>query len=146
MITGVSFVGVAVNDIEEAQKQYAEVFGIEPWDHGIVEMPGVKAVMFSLRGCSIELLQPTVGPEAPAGGDLARWMARQGEGLCRLGLWVDNLDEEIKRLKERGLQIIESGVYGETGEEIGAKMAFVHPRSTSGVLIELDQQIQERAV
>jgi methylmalonyl-CoA/ethylmalonyl-CoA epimerase len=141
VITGVSFVGVAVKDIEEAQRQYADVFGLQPWDQGVLEMPGVKAVMLPLSNCSIELLQPTVGPEAPAGGDLARWLDKRGEGFCRLGLWVDSMDEEIKRLKENGMQVLESGEYGEVGEEMGARMALVHPRSTRGVLIELDQQI-----
>ena len=69
MITKVSFVGIVVNDIEEAQRLYTEVFGLKPWDQGVVEMPGVKAVMFPVGNCSIELLQPTVGPEDPAGGN-----------------------------------------------------------------------------
>ena len=97
--------------------------------------------MFPLGDCSIELLQPTVGPEDPVGGSLGRWLEKRGEGLCRLGLWVDNMEEEVKRLKESGVQVIESGEYGRIGEEMGAKMAFIHPKSTLGVLIELDQQM-----
>ena len=62
MITGISFVGIVVNDIEEARSLYADTLGPEPWEHDIVEMPGIKAAMFPLGGCSIELLQPTVGP------------------------------------------------------------------------------------
>lgn len=141
MVTRVSFVGIVVNDIEEIQRLYTEVFGLKPWDQGVVEMPGVKVVMFPLGDCSIELLQPTGWPEAPVGGDLARWLVRRGEGLCRLGLWVDDMDEKIKRLREMGMQVIESREYGEIGEELGVKMAFIHPRSTLGVLIELDQQM-----
>ena len=141
MITSVSFVGIAVNDIEQAERLYTEVFGLKPWDQGVVEMPGVKVVMFPLGDCSIELLQPTVGPEDPVGGSLARWLEKRGEGLCRLGLWVDNMEEEIKRLKESGVRVIESGEYGKIGEKLGAKMAFVHPKSASGVLVELDQQV-----
>jgi methylmalonyl-CoA/ethylmalonyl-CoA epimerase len=141
MITKVSFVGILVKDIEEAQAHFIKVFGLKPWDMGIVEMPGVKAVMFPLGDCSIELLQPTVGQDAPVGGDLARRLAKYGEGVCRLGLWVDNLDKEIVRLKEKGFPIIDTGGYGEIGEEMGARMAFIHPKATHGVLIELDQQI-----
>jgi len=141
LITRVSFVGIAVNDIEEAQRLYTEVFGLKPWDQGVVKMPGVKVVMFPLDDCSIELLQPTVGPEDPVAGNLARWLEKRGEGLCRLGLWVDNMEEEVKRLKESGVRVIESGEYGKIGEELGAKMAFIHPKSTLGVLIELDQQM-----
>lgn len=140
MIGGVSFVGVAVKDIEEAAKQYGEILGLEPWDEGIVEMPGVKAVMFQLGASSVELLQPTVGPESPVGGSLARWLEKRGEGFCRLGLWVDRLDEEIDRLRRQGFEVIDPGEYGRIGEEMGARMAFVHPRSASGVLVELDQQ------
>jgi methylmalonyl-CoA epimerase len=141
VITRVSFVGIAVNDIEEAQRLYTEVLGLKPWDQGVVEMPGVKVVMFPLGDCYLELLQPTVGPEDPVGGNLARWMEKRGEGLCRLGLWVDNIEAEVKRLRESGVRVIESGEYGRIGEEMGAKMAFIHPKSTLGVLIELDQQI-----
>ena len=133
--------GIAVNDIEEAQRLYTEVLGLKPWDQGVVEMPGVKVVMFPLGDCYLELLQPTVGPEDPVGGSLARWLEKRGEGLCRLGLWVDNIEAEVKRLRESGVRVIESGEYGRIGEEMGAKMAFIHPKSTLGVLIELDQQI-----
>lgn len=141
MITGVSFVGIAVKDIEEARRLCTEVLGLRAWEQGVVEMPGVKAAMFPLGNCSIELLQPTVGPEAPVGGDLARWLEKRGEGLCRLGLWVDDLDEETRRLRDRGVRVIEPGQYAETGEEMGARMAFIHPKSALGVLIELDQQM-----
>jgi len=88
MITKISFVGILVKDIEEAQAHFIKVFGLKPWDMGIVEMPGVKAVMFPLGDCSIELLQPTVGSDAPVGGDLARRLEKYGEGVCRLGHYV----------------------------------------------------------
>ena len=140
MITKVSFVGILVRDIEEAQAHFIKVLGLKPWDMGIVEMPGVKSVMFPLGDFSIEMLQPTVGPDAPVGGDLARRLAKYGEGVCRLGLWVDNLDKEIKRLKKKGFPIVDTGEYGKIGEEMGARMAFIHPRSTHGVLIELDEE------
>jgi methylmalonyl-CoA/ethylmalonyl-CoA epimerase len=140
MITNVSFIGILVRDIEEAQAHFIRAFGLKPWDLGIVEMPRVKAVMFPLGGCSIELLQPTVGPNAPVGGDLARRLEKYGEGVCRLGLWVDNLDEEVKRLKAKGFTIIDTGEYGKIGEEMGARMAFIHPKTTHGVLIELDEE------
>ena len=141
MISKISFVGILVKDIEEAQRVYTKLLGLKPWDLGIVDMPGVKAVMFPLGGCSIELLQPTVGPDAPVGGDLARRLEKYGEGVCRLGLWVDNLDKEIKGLKKKGFPIVDTGEYGKIGEEMGARMAFIHPKSTHGVLIELDEEI-----
>jgi methylmalonyl-CoA/ethylmalonyl-CoA epimerase len=142
MVRKVSFVGILVKDIEEAQAHFTKVFGLKPWDLGIVEMPGVKAVMFPLGDCSIELLQPTVGPDAPVGGDLARRLEKYGEGVCRLGLWVDNLDKEIKHLRSKGFPIVDTGEYGKIGEEMGARMAFIHPKATHGVLIELDQKTQ----
>ncbi|OGO03212.1 MAG: hypothetical protein A2Y59_06035 [Chloroflexi bacterium RBG_13_52_14] len=140
MVTKVSFVGILVRDIEEAQAHFIKVFGLKPWDLGIVDMPGVKAVMFPLGGCAIELLQPTVGPEAPVGGDLARRLAKYGEGVCRLGLWVEALDEEIVRFRKQGFSLIDPGAYGKIGEDMGARMAFIHPKATHGVLIELDEE------
>jgi methylmalonyl-CoA/ethylmalonyl-CoA epimerase len=141
VINKVSFVGILVKDIEEAQRVYTKLLGLKPWDLGIVEMPGVKALMFPIGDCSIELLQPTVGPDAAVGGDLARRLEKYGEGVCRLGLWVDNLDKEIVRLKKKGFPIVDTGEYGKIGEEMGARMVFIHPKATHGVLIELDQQI-----
>ena len=141
MISKVSFVGILVKDIKEAQRVYTKLLGLKPWDMGIVEMPGVKALMFPIGDCSIELLQPTVGPDAAVGGDLARRLEKYGEGVCRLGLWVDNLDKEIVRLKKKGFPIVDTGEYGKIGEEMGARMVFIHPKATHGVLIELDQQI-----
>ena len=142
MVTKVSFIGILVRDIEEAQPHFIRVFGLKPWNLGIVEMPGVKAVMFPLGGCAIELLQPTVGPDAPVGGDLARRLEKYGEGVSRLGLWVDNLDEEIVRLKKKGFTIVDTGEYGKIGEDMGARMAFIHPKATHGVLVELDEEGQ----
>ena len=141
MITGLSFVGIVVNDIEEARRNYGRILGVEPRDEDVMEMPGVKTVMFRLGNCSLEILQPTVGPEVAVGGDLARWLRKRGEGFCRLGLWVDNIDGEVNRIEELGARVVETGEYGEIGEEMGARMAFIHPRSASGVLVELDQQI-----
>ena len=140
MITKVSFVGILVRDIEGAAKVYTEALGLEPWEQGIVELPGARALMLQAGDCYIELLQPTVGPEAPVGGDLARRLEKYGEGFCRLGLWVEGLEEEIERLKESGVPVIDPGEYGGAAEEMGARMAFIHPRATHGVLIELDQQ------
>lgn len=67
MIKGVSFVGIAVKDIEGATRLYAEMFGLEPWDQGVMDMPGAKAIMLPLGGCSIELLQPTASQDDHGG-------------------------------------------------------------------------------
>jgi methylmalonyl-CoA epimerase len=140
MATKVSFVGILVRDIEAAAEIYTEVLGLKPWEHGTVELPGARALLLQAGDCYIELLQPTVGPEAAVGGDLARRLEKYGEGFCRLGLWVDGLDAEIKRLREIGLPVIDPGEFGGAAEEMGARMAFIHPKATHGVLIELDQQ------
>jgi len=140
VITGLSFVGILVSDIEAAVELYSNILGVGPWEAGVVEMPGMRAVMFPVEGCSVELLQPTVGPEAEVGGDLARLLAKRGEGFCRLGVWVDNLDGETARLREAGFGVADPGDYGDIGEGMGARMAFVHPKSASGVLVELDQR------
>lgn len=140
MITGLSFVGILVSDIEAAVELYSSILGVGPWEAGVMEMPGVKAAMFPVEGCSVELLQPTVGPEAEVGGDLARLLAKRGEGFCRLGVWVDDLNAETARLREAGFRIVDPGDYAGFGEGMGARMAFVHPKSASGVLVELDQR------
>jgi methylmalonyl-CoA/ethylmalonyl-CoA epimerase len=140
VISGLSFVGILVSDIEAAVELYSSILGVRPWESGVVEMPGVKAVMFPVEGCPVELLQPTVGPEAELGGDLARLLAKRGEGFCRLGVWVDDLDAEAARLNEAGFSIVDPGNYADIGKGMNARMAFVHPKSASGVLVELDQR------
>ena len=136
----VSFIGILVRDIEEGAKFYTEVLGLEPWEQGVVELPGARALLLQAGDCYIELLQPTVGTEAPVGGDLARRLEKYGEGFCRLGLWVDGLEEEVKRLRDAGFPLVDPGEYGGAAEEMGSRMVFVHPRATHGVLIELDEQ------
>ena len=71
---------------------------------------------------------------------MARRLAKYGEGFCRLGLWVDDLEEHVTRQKEMGVRVVDSGAYGDSAEALGAKMAFVHPKSAHGVVIELDEQ------
>lgn len=76
------------------------------------------------------------------GGDLARWLdKREAKGSAASVFGLMNLDGETRRLKDAGVHVIGTGEYGRIGEELGARMAFVHPRSTFGVLIELDQQM-----
>jgi methylmalonyl-CoA/ethylmalonyl-CoA epimerase len=136
----VSFIGILVEDLDDALKVYSDVLGLQPWEHGIVELPGARAVMLQVGDCYVELLQPTVGPGAPVGGDLARRLEKHGEGFCRLGLWVDDLEEHVTKLREVGVRVVDPGAYGDSAEELGAKMAFVHPKSAHGVAIELDEQ------
>jgi methylmalonyl-CoA epimerase len=140
VITGISFVGILVRDIEQALRVYSRLLGLEPRSEGVVEMPGVKAVLLDAGNCSIELLQPTVGPEDPVAGDLARRLERFGEGVCRLGVWVDGLVWEVERLRSEGTPVLDPGSYGGIAEEMGARIAFVHPKAAHGVLIELDER------
>jgi methylmalonyl-CoA epimerase len=140
LITGASFIGILVKDLEEAARFYIDMLGLEPWEQGTLDMPGARALLLHAGNCYIELLQPMEGSEEPVGGNLARRLEKYGEGVCRLGLWAHELDEEIQRLHEHGIQVIDPGGYGDIAQGMGTKMAFVHPKTAHGVLVELDQQ------
>ena len=132
MITRFSHVGFAVKDIEAAIKLYEDLLGFKLWRHGIVNHPaeGMKNCKLSVGNTDIdvELLQPT-----DPNGFIGKSVARRGEGIYHLCFVTDNLDAEIKRLKAKGVQVMER----EPSATLPARGAWIHPRSTTGVLIEL---------
>lgn len=135
----ISHVGLAVVDFEAALKRYQLLTG--DGHPRIAEVPDqqVKVAIFSPdRGATeeaggrIELVSPT-SENSP----VAKFLAKRGEGLHHLCLYVDNLDEKLAELKKAGVRLIDETP--RVGAE-GNKIAFLHPAGTCGVLIELEER------
>ena len=126
----VSHVGIAVPSLKEA-KAFYEALGIPCG--GEEEVPGqkVRVAFFEAGESRIELLEST-DPDGPVG----KFLAKRGPGLHHLCLEVPDLDRALARLKERGYALLDDRPREGAG---GRKVAFVHPRSAGGVLLELTE-------
>lgn len=129
MISKIDHIGVAVSNIDEAKKLYEEVFGLEVSGIEVVEEQKVKVAFIPTGNSKIELLEST-DPEGP----VAKYLAKRGEGIQHMALRVTNITKALEEVKSKGIRVIdEQPRYGAGG----AKIAFLHPKDTNGVLIEL---------
>jgi len=125
----VDHIGVAVKDLEKAISFYRDQIGIEFKGTEVVDEQKVKVAFFPVGESKIELLESTV-PDGPVG----KFIEKKGEGIHHLSFRVTNIEEKLAQLKEKGVELIdEKPRYGAGG----ARIAFLHPKSTGGILIEL---------
>jgi methylmalonyl-CoA/ethylmalonyl-CoA epimerase len=130
-ITRVDHIGIAVKSIVESLKVY-EALGLKSVGVEEVADQKVRVAFLPLGEAEIELLEST-SPDGP----VAKYIEKNGEGIQHLALRVDNLEAALAELKAQGVRLIdEKPRYGAGG----AKIAFVHPRSTGGVLLELSER------
>jgi|SRR5512136_1172790 methylmalonyl-CoA/ethylmalonyl-CoA epimerase len=130
-ITRVDHIGIAVKSIAESLKVY-EAMGLKSVGVEEVAEQKVRVAFLPLGEAEIELLEST-SPDGP----VAKYIEKNGEGIQHLALRVDNLEAALAELKAQGVRLIdEKPRYGAGG----AKIAFVHPRSTGGVLLELSER------
>tara|TARA_B100000575_G_C22862763_1_gene504023 strand:+ start:168 stop:572 length:405 start_codon:yes stop_codon:yes gene_type:complete len=134
MIEKIEHIGIAVKNLDEANKIYEQLLGTPPYKMETVDNEGVNTSFFKTGESKVELLQATKDESA-----IGKFIAKKGEGIHHIAFAVKDIHKEIKRLKEDGYTII---------NEIPKKGAdnklvcFVHPKNTKGVLIELCQEIQ----
>lgn len=129
MFGRIDHIGVAVEDIDAALALYQDSFEMELAHRETVESQGVEAVLLDVGEGHVELLAP-LGPETPVG----KYMAKNGAGLHHVAYAVDDIDATLERLAAAGLQLIDSE------PRVGirdSRVAFLHPRSTGGVLTEI---------
>ena len=130
-ILKVDHIGIAVKNLAESAILY-ELLGIEPAGTEEVAEQKVKVAFYPLGDTEIELLESTA-PDGP----IARYIEKNGEGIQHLALRVDNLEAALAELKAKGVRLIdEKPRYGAGG----AKIAFIHPKSTGGILLELSER------
>lgn len=129
MLQKIDHVAIAVRSLGASLKVYAELLGLTGC--GVEEIPEQKTrlAMFSLGESRIELLEATA-EDSPVAG----FLARRGEGMHHICFQVDNLEEELRKLKGAGLRLIDQTPRIGAG---GCRIAFLHPSSAAGVLIEL---------
>lgn len=129
MFGRIDHIGVAVEDIEAAIELYRDSFQMELAHRETVESQGVEAVLLDVGEGHVELLRP-LGPDTPVG----KFMAKNGTGLHHVAYAVDDIEATLKKLEAAGLQLIDSK------PRVGirdSRVAFLHPRSTGGVLTEI---------
>ena len=130
-ITRVDHIGIAVKSIAESLKVY-EAMGLKSVGVEEVAEQKVRVAFLPIGEAEIELLESTA-PDGP----VAKYIDKNGEGIQHVALRVDNLEAALAELKAQGVRLIdEKPRYGAGG----AKIAFVHPRSTGGVLLELSER------
>ena len=133
MIEKIEHIGIAVKNLEEANKIYEQLLGTPPYKMETVDSEGVNTSFFKTGESKVELLQATKEESA-----IAKFIAKKGEGIHHIAFAVKDIYKEIKRLKEEGYTIInESPKKGADNKLV----CFVHPKNTKGVLIELCQEI-----
>ncbi|HTR74858.1 MAG TPA: methylmalonyl-CoA epimerase [Solirubrobacterales bacterium] len=129
MFGRIDHIGVAVEDLDVALALYGESFGMELAHRETVESQGVEAVLLDVGEGHVELLRP-LGPDTAVG----KFLARSGPGLHHVAYAVDDIDAVLPRLAAAGVDLID------TEPRVGirrSRVAFLHPRSTGGVLTEI---------
>jgi methylmalonyl-CoA epimerase len=122
-------VGIAVHSIEDALGTYQNRLGFVLHEIVVIDEQKVRVAVLPAGDSRIELLEPTA-PDSP----IQRFLEKRGEGVHHLCFQVENLGRKIEQLQAASLQLIP--LSSETGLD-GRKIAFLHPKSTHGVLIEL---------
>lgn len=132
MVKKVDHIGIAVKNLEETLKFYQDVMGMDLAGTEVVEEQHVKVAFLPIGDTEIELLEST-DPEGP----IARYIDKKGEGVQHIAYKVEDIEVAIAEMKAKGVRMIdEKPRYGAGG----AKIAFCHPKSTNGVLVELTQR------
>jgi len=129
MIKGLDHVAIAVNKLDEALQVYERRLGLKLEKIRVVEQQKIKAALLRAGDIKIELVEPT-----DAESTVAKFLEKRGEGIHHIALLVSDIESHIKELKEKGITLIDEKP--RTGAE-GGKIAFIHPKSTKNVLIEL---------
>jgi len=132
VVTKIDHIGIAVKNLDETLKFYEDVMGIKCTSKEEVEEQKVRVAFLPVGDSEVELLESTTED-----GPVARFIEKRGEGVQHIAFKVDNIEEAIKDLQEKGVRLIdEKPRYGAGG----ARIAFLHPKSTSGVLIEISER------
>jgi methylmalonyl-CoA/ethylmalonyl-CoA epimerase len=129
----IEHIGIAVKDLESSNEVFAALLGNEHYKTEIVESEGVLTSFFKAGPNKIELLQAT-SIDSP----IAKFIEKRGEGIHHIAFSVENIEEEIQRLTKKGFELIHKEPKKGADNKL---IAFLHPKSTNGVLIELCQEI-----
>lgn len=132
MFEKISHIGVAVKDVKASSDLFRKLFGKNPDHEEVLSEHKVRTAMFNVGGSSVELTE-ALDPESA----IAKFIEKRGEGVHHVSFIVDDIEKELARLKNAGFQLIDERP--RLGAD-GYYVAFLHPKSTNGVLIEISQK------
>ncbi|EKN63132.1 methylmalonyl-CoA epimerase [Schinkia azotoformans] len=135
MAKKIDHIGIAVKSLEASLPLYTEHLKLKLLGIEEVESEGVKVAFLKVGESKIELLEP-LNNESP----IAKFIEKKGEGIHHIALGVDDIKNRVKEIKEKGLRMINDEPKSGAG---GAQIAFMHPKSTGGVLYELCEKPQK---
>lgn len=128
-ILKIDHLGIAVNSIEQGKSFWTDVLGLEFAGAETVAEQKVTTAFFPVGDSEVELLESTA-PDGP----IAKYLEKRGEGIQHVAFCVENIEEALAELKAKGVRLIDEKPRIGAG---GAKIAFLHPKATQGVLVEL---------
>lgn len=129
MLESINHIGIAVKNLEDSMQLFGKVFGVTEFHTELVEKQKVKVASFKVGNVLLELTSPT-SDDSP----IAKFIEKKGEGIHHIAFQTNDIDSELSRLKDSGINLInESPVPGAHDMMI----AFLHPKSTNGVLMEI---------
>ena len=132
MFTRIHNILIAVKNVEQAEKEYTENFGLQASRSGTRPERGVKSTLFPIGDTNLDLIEP-LDPEQ---GPVAKFLKTRGEGVYMLEVEVENLDAAVQSLKEKNVRLL--GADPESRAK--GSQIFIHPQSSNGVLIMLIQR------
>ncbi|MEM8926602.1 MAG: methylmalonyl-CoA epimerase [Bacteroidota bacterium] len=130
----IEHLGIAVKDVEASNRLFEKLLGVAPYKMEEVESEGVKTSFFKSGPNKIELLEATK-PESA----IAKYLEKKGEGIHHIAFAVDDLEGEVKRLEGEGFVVLPG--FPKKGAD-NKRVAFLHPKGTNGVLVELCQDME----
>jgi methylmalonyl-CoA/ethylmalonyl-CoA epimerase len=133
MFGKIAHIGIAVKDLEKSIDLFSRLYGAKPFHREQVEDQNVDSAMFMFGETFVELLESTA-PDSP----IQKFIDKRGEGMHHLSFAVDDIAAELTRLKNAGFQLIDE--QPRKGAD-NCMVAFLHPKSTNGVLIEISQKL-----
>lgn len=128
-ILKIDHLGIAVNSIDDGKNFWSEILGLKFEGAETVEAQKVTTAFFPVGESEVELLEST-SPDGP----VAKFIEKKGTGFQHVAFRVANIEQALAELKEKGIQLIDKEPRIGAG---GAKIAFLHPKATGGVLVEL---------
>ena len=131
-LTHIEHIGIAVKNLEESIKYYEDVLGLKCYAVEEVKDQKVKTAFFKVGQTKIELLEST-DPDGPIG----KYIEKRGEGIHHLAFHVNGIEKALKEIEEKGIRLIDTEP--RKGAE-GLNIAFLHPKSTNGVLTEFCEE------
>lgn len=124
----IDHVAIAVNNLDEAVRQYQQALGLKDVEFETVESEGVRVAILHLNNSRIELMEPTKETSP-----IKKFLESRGEGLHHIALETENIEDDVARMRDDGVRFLGEVRPGSRG----TKITFIHPKSLHGVLAEL---------